>query len=29
MAAKSKPFEELLADFNKTKITKQGGKLRK
>lgn len=25
----SKPFEELLADFNKTKITKQGGKLRK
>ena len=25
----SKPFEELLADFNKTKITKQNGKLRK
>ena len=25
----SKPFEELLADFNKTKITKQGGKLHK
>ena len=25
----SKPFEELFADFNKTKITKQGGKLRK
>ena len=25
----SKPFEELLADFNKTKMTKQGGKLRK
>ena len=25
----SKPFEELLADFNKTKITKQSGKLHK
>ena len=25
----SKPFEELLADFNKTKMTKQGGKLHK
>ena len=25
----NKPFEQLLADFNKTKITKQNGKLRK
>ena len=25
----SKPFEELLADFNKTKVTTQKGKLRK
>ena len=25
----SKPFEELLAEFNKTKITKQNGRLRK
>lgn len=25
----NKPFEELLAKFNETKITKQGGKLRK
>lgn len=25
----NRPFEELLADFNKTKITKQNGKLRK
>jgi hypothetical protein len=25
----NKPFEELLAEFNKTKITKQNGKLRK
>lgn len=25
----NKPFEELLKDFNKTKITKQNGKLRK
>lgn len=24
-----KPFEEMLAEFNKTKITKQNGKLRK
>ena len=24
-----KPFEELLKDFNKTKVTMQGGKLRK
>lgn len=25
----NRPFEEMLAEFNKTKITKQGGKLRK
>ena len=25
----NRPFEELLAEFNKTKITKQNGKLRK
>lgn len=25
----SKPFEQMLADFNKTKISMQGGKLRK
>lgn len=25
----TKPFEELLADFNRTKVTKQKGKLRK
>lgn len=25
----TKPFEELLAEFNKTKITRQNGKLRK
>ena len=25
----TRPFEELLADFNKTKVTKQNGKLRK
>lgn len=25
----NKPFEEMLAKFNETKITKQGGKLRK
>ena len=25
----NRPFEELLAEFNKTKITKQGGKRRK
>lgn len=25
----NKPFEEMLAEFNKTKITTQGGKLRK
>lgn len=25
----SKPFEQLLADFNKTKVTTQNGKLRK
>lgn len=25
----NKPFEQMLADFNKTKVTMQGGKLRK
>lgn len=28
-AEATKPFEELLSDFNKTKVTKQKGKLRK
>ena len=28
-ATATKPFEEMLKDFNKTKVTMQGGKLRK